>query len=166
MTEQQFTVLANLLGLTEQDQITAHAIIFEGAEENTRAAPIVDRLRQADGIIRGAYVIHGPMEFRVVVGHRDTHRAPGAIRLRIGDIVRLTAQSTERWIPVRVTALPASPVDYYSGVILEQLAPASRYQTGNGVRFSEDQILTEAPRAASGTRRRQKRQGVAHAESG
>ncbi|WP_442592879.1 alpha/beta hydrolase [Parapusillimonas sp. JC17] len=154
MTEQQFAVLASLMGLSEPDRAAAHAVIFENERGTVAAANIVDRLREADMAIRGAYVVHGPMEFRIVVGHRDTHRAPGALELNIGDVVQLTAQSTERWIPVRVTALPTKPTDYYSGVIIEQLVTASRYQVGNGVRFSEDQVMSEAPRAASSFRRR------------
>lgn len=148
MTEQQFTVLAGLLDLSEPDRAAAHDVIFESSTGSVVAAGIADRLRGADAAIRGAYVVHGPMEFRIVVGHRDTHRAPGAIMLKVGDIVRLTAQSTERWIPVRVTALPDSPAGYYSGVIVEQLVTGSQYQVGNGVRFSEDQVMVEAPRVA------------------
>jgi len=154
MTEQQFTVLAGLLGLPEPDRAAAHEVVFESAEGSVVAAGIVARLREADATIRGAYVVHGPMEFRIVVGHRDTHRMPGSIELEVGDIVRLTAQSTERWIPVRVTALPDSPIGYYSGVITEQLVKDSRYQVGNGVRFSEDQVMIEVPRACSRMRRR------------
>ena len=154
MTEHQFNVLADLLGLTDPDRAAAHDVIFDSAEGSVVTAGIVDRLRQTDAKIRGAYVVHGPMDFRIVVGHRDTHRAPGAIKLSVGDVIRLTALSTERWIPVRVTALPDSPLDYYAGVIVEQLAAKSRFQVGNGVRFSEDQVTMEAPRAASRRYRR------------
>ncbi|MGB6104597.1 MAG: hypothetical protein WBF88_12220 [Pusillimonas sp.] len=55
---------------------------------------------------------------------------------------------------IRVNALPDSPIGYYSGVITEQLVKDSLYQVGNGVRFSEDQVMTEAPRAACGLRQR------------
>ncbi|RTZ41107.1 hypothetical protein EKL30_15590 [Candidimonas sp. SYP-B2681] len=47
-----------------------------------------------------------------------------------------------------MTALPTFSADYYSGVITEQLVMASRYQAGNGLRFSEDQVVVERPRAA------------------
>lgn len=154
MTEQQFTVLASLLDLTEPDRAAAHDVIFKGSTGSVVAAGIADRLRETDAEIRGAYVVHGPMEFRIVVGHRDVHRAPGALELKVGDIVRLTAQSTERWIPVKVTALPASSAGYYIGVIVEQLVTGSQYQVGNGVRFSEDQVMVEAPQASSRIRRR------------
>ncbi|MBP6020072.1 MAG: alpha/beta hydrolase [Burkholderiaceae bacterium] len=149
MTEQQFHVLSDLMGISDPDRDAAMGIIFNSEEGSVTAEEIAARLRQADMAIRGAYVLHGPMEFRITVGHRDFHRGPGAIQLKVGDIVRLVAQSTERWVPVRVTALPATPLDYYGGVITEQLAKGSRYQVGNGVRFSEDQIMTDIPRAAS-----------------
>lgn len=148
MTEQQFLVLSDLLGLADPDRNAAHSIVFEGTKGSAVATNIAERLRQADSAVRGAYVVHGPMEFRITVGHRDTHRTPGAIPMRVGDMVRLIAQSTERWIPVRVTALPDSPTDYFSGVITEQLVKTSLYQAGNGVQFSEDQVMIEEPRAA------------------
>lgn len=154
MTEQQFTVLAGLLGLPKPNRAAAHEVIFDGVEGSVVAAGIVAKLREADATIRGAYVVHGPMEFRIVVGHRDTHRMPGALNLKAGDVVRLTAQSTERWIPVRVTALPGTPAGYYSGVIIEQLVTGSQYRVGNGVRFSEDQVMVEASRASSRMRHR------------
>lgn len=144
MTEQQFTVLAELLDLSEPDRAAAQDVIFEGTVGSVVATAIADRLKEVDAAIRATYVVHGPMEFRIVVGHRDTHRMPGALNLQVGDVVRLTAQSTERWIPVRVTALPDSPVGYYSGVIIEQLVTGSQYQVGNGVRFSEDQVIITA----------------------
>jgi hypothetical protein len=97
------------------------------------------------------------MEFRVTVGHRDTHRMPGALQLKLDEVVRLVAQSTERWIPVRVTALPATPADYYRGVIVQQLVDGTRYQVGNGVMFSEDQVVIEASRASSRLSRRRPR---------
>lgn len=148
MTPHQFFVLADLLGLLSSERDAAHAVIFDDKELTTAATAIAERLREADAAIRCAYVIHGPMEFRITVGHRDTHRAPGAVALGIGDTIHLAAHSTEHSISVRVTALPATPVDYYSGVIVEQPVKASRYEIGNGVRFSEDQVVTEAPRAA------------------
>lgn len=149
MTEQQFNTLTDLLGISGSDRAAAHRVIFTHGTPDVATNTTVSRIRQADAAIRGAYVLHGPMEFRITVGHRDAHRAPGALKLQVGDIVRLVAQSTERWIPVRVTTLPDSPADYYSGIIIEQLVAASRYQVGNGVKFSEDQVMIEAPRAAS-----------------
>lgn len=148
MTEIQFTALADLLRLSEPDRAAARRVLFENQNDDTAAMHIAETLRRADKTVRAAYVVHSPMEFRITVGHRDTHRAPGTLQLNIGDTVRLVAQSTERWIPVRVTALPDSPAGYYSGVITEQLVKTSKYQIGNGVRFSEDQVMTEPPRAA------------------
>ena|SRR5690554_6715796 len=153
MTEHQFNTLVGLLEITGPDRAAAHHVIFNGGTPDVAAASIVDEIRRADAMIRGAYVLHGPMEFRITVGHRDTHRAPGTLILAVGDIVRLVAQSTEHWIPVRVTDLPATPADYYRGVITEQIVRTSRFQVGNGVRFSEDQVMLEAPRAASRRRR-------------
>lgn len=153
MTEQQFNVLANLLGYTAAEQAATHRIIIGGKTGDAVATQHADRLRQIDASIREVYVVHSPMEFRITVGHRDTHRMPGALKIKVGDIVRLIGHSTERWIPVRVTALPNTAADYYSGVITEQLVKLSKFQVGNGVRFSEDQVFIEAPRAASRRRR-------------
>lgn len=153
MTENQFIALADLLDLSAPERAAARRVLFENKEDDTAAIDIADTVRRADATIRAAYVVHGPMEFRITVGHRDTHRAPGTLQLNVGDTVRLVAQSTERWIPVRVTALPDSSAGYYSGVITEQLVKTSKYQVGNGVRFSEDQVMIEAPRAASRYRR-------------
>ncbi len=91
MTEQPFTVLADILGLAAPDRDAAHAVAFHHREGTMAAADIINRLRRADAAIRGAYVIHGPMEFRITVGHRDTHRAPGTIKLGVGDTVRPAA---------------------------------------------------------------------------
>lgn len=148
MTKQQFEILADLLGIEAKLRVAARKALFDNGDSNAEIADLVDKLRQADAVVRSVYVIHGPMAFRITVGHRDTHRMPGAIRLQVGDAVRLVAQSTERWVPVRVTALPDSPADYYTGVIIEQLVKASRFQAGDGVKFSEDQVLLEAPKAS------------------
>jgi hypothetical protein len=154
MTEQQFSTLATLLGLREPDGTAAYRVIFGDGSGSVVATAIADQLRAADALIRAAYVTHGPNEFRITVGHRDTHRPPGALALTIGDTVRLTAHSTERWVTVRVIALPSSPFGYYRGVIVEQLVTGSRYAVGDGVEFSEDQVMIQAPRAASKMRRR------------
>lgn len=154
MTEQQFHTLADLMGLSDPDRDATLGILFNSEEGSAVAEQMAENLREADLAIRGAYVLHGPMEFRITVGHHDFHRTAGSININIGDIVRLVAQSTERWIPVRVTSLPATPQDYYGGVISEQLVKGSLYQVGNGVRFSEDQVMTEGPRAARRSRQK------------
>src|SRR5690625_4683449 len=100
MTDQQFNVLADLLDISISDREAARRIIFNDEHNNVFATQSATRIRQADAAIRAAYVVHGPMDFRVTVGHRDTHRMPGSLNLSIGDMVRLVAQSTERWIPV------------------------------------------------------------------
>lgn len=140
MTEHQFSVLADLLGLSDPDRAAVRRIVVEGTAGDTVAAQNANTLRKADAAIRAAYVVHSPMEFRVMVSHGDTHRMPGSLKLAVGDIVRLVAHSTERWIPVRVTALPDSSTGYHQGVITKQLAKNSKFQAGNGVRFSEDQV--------------------------
>ena len=142
MTDQQFNVLADLLNISISDREATRRVIFHGESNDVPATQsAANRIRQADAAIRAAYVVHGPMEFRITVGHRDTHRMPGTLNLSIGDMVRLVAQSTERWIPVRITALPDSPAGYYGGVITEQLVKTSKFQVGSGVKFSEDQIM-------------------------
>lgn len=153
MNKQQFDVLADILGLSATNKDAVHRVMFDGEDGDAVATSDVERMHRADAAIRAAYVVHSPMEFRVTVGHRDTHRMPGTLQLSVGDIVRLVGHSTERWIPVRVTALPDSPAGYYHGVIVEQLVKTSKFQAGNGVRFSEDQVMTEAPRASSRRRR-------------
>jgi len=152
MTENQFDLVARLLGIPSPARAAARAIRVDGMEA---AAAIqlqgcaVEELDQAladlqatELEIRGAYVLHGPNEFRVTVGHHDAHRMPGALPLAEGDIVRLVAHSTERWIPVRVIATPAEVGGYYEGIIVEQLVAASRFQVGDRVRFGEDQVMT------------------------
>lgn len=113
---------------------------MNGETGDAIATQHANSMRNADAAIRAAYVLHSPMEFRIMVSHGDAHRMPGSLKLAVGDTVRLVAHSTERWIPVRVTALPDSPASYYQGVITKQLAKNSKFQTGNGVRFSEDQV--------------------------
>lgn len=88
--------------------------------------------------IRSVFVLHGPTDFRVTVGHHDTHRMPGALKMAEGQMVRLVAHSTERWIPVRIVAVPADAGGYYEGIIVEQLVTASTFQVGDRVRFGED----------------------------
>lgn len=149
MTEQQYEVVARLLALSDDESGAVSAVLFKGDQADPMLMALLNRVKLADAAIRAAYVLHGPMEFRITVGHRDVHRAPGALTLRIGDVVKLVAQSTERWIPVQITALPESSTGYYHGVITEQLVKTSRFQVGNGVKFSEDQVMVENPRASS-----------------
>lgn len=151
MNQAQFQALAGLLSLQDPILGAARDILVDGqdvsdASQRHGCPPqalqqAVARMRHADAAVRQAYVVHGPTEFRITVGHRDTHRWPGSLQLAIRQEVRLVAHTTERWIPVRITALPAFPQDYYRGVITAQLVANSKFQTGNAVQFSEDQVL-------------------------
>ncbi len=143
MNKNQFDVLARLLALPEHLRDDLYRTHLQGESPATpELAHALEQLRTTDRAIRSAYVTHTPSEFRVVVGHHDTHRKPGSLKLRVGDTVRLVAHSTERWIPVQVTALPVSTKDYYRGEILEQRVVGSKFQVGNGVLFGEDQVVT------------------------
>ncbi|AMG88537.1 alpha/beta hydrolase [Bordetella bronchiseptica] len=160
MTEFQFELVARLLGTPGPARAAARQVLVSG-QSPTAAAELQgcgeDELQQvlaeietAVLDIRGAFVLHTPADFRVTVGHHDHHRRPGAIAFAAGDVVRLVAHSTERWIPVRVIATPEQPGGYYQGIIIEQLVKASRFQAGDRVLFGEDQVqapATEADRA-------------------
>src|SRR5690606_13836005 len=150
MNREQLATLAQLLELEEAVSNALCDVLIHGRDAADAAlahgcnGPVllrrVDQLRAADQRIRQAYVVHGPTEFRVMVGHHSHGRLPGVLKLQVGQIVRLVAHSTERWIPVRITALPENRHDYYRGTIVEQLARYSKFQAGNGAMFSEDQV--------------------------
>lgn len=152
MTAEQFDLLARLLDMGNPCRRAAHSVLFlktapEAAAQTQGCTPselqeALDSLSTLALDIRGAFVLHTPADFRVTVGHHDMHRMPGALQLDIGQIVRLVAHTTERWIPVRVVTLADRPGGYYEGIIVEQLVAASRYQVGDRVRFSEDQVQT------------------------
>lgn len=146
MTENQIELLLGLLGRVGPMDDTLQARLKECLRRNERPedahlADLLEALQQLDKQIRQAYVVHTPSEFRVLVGHHDTHRMPGSLAIAVGDVVRLVGHTTERWIPVRVTAVPKTPREYYQGVIEAQLVPNSKFQAGNGVRFGEDQVM-------------------------
>lgn len=90
--------------------------------------------------IKRVYVKHCPTEFRVQVSHRDTDRFPGSLNLKVGDTVNLVGHTTELYVPVQITSLPDSANRYYSGTVVQQLAPSSRFEVGDSVSFSEDQV--------------------------
>ncbi|MCD0501875.1 alpha/beta hydrolase [Bordetella petrii] len=151
MTAYQFDLIARLLGIAAPTRAAARAVLIDNqapaaaarlqgcAERELEAA--VEQMQALELEIRGAFVLHGPTEFRVTVGHADSHRMPGAAAPAVGQVVRLVAHSTERWIPVRVLAAPDTPGGYYEGVIVEQLVKASRFQAGDRARFGEDQVM-------------------------
>jgi len=144
MTETQFSALATVLQLSEFDRRAAHAALFRSGSPCVATQNILARLDQADALLRAAYVVHGPMNFRIEVGHRDTSRSPGALSLSIGQQVRLTPRSTERWITVEIDAFPVTASGYYRGIIVEQPTIGSGYSKGDSVEFSEDQVQTDS----------------------
>ncbi|MCQ9616368.1 alpha/beta hydrolase [Paenalcaligenes niemegkensis] len=154
MTPEQFTLIAKLVQLPEslESECAAQLIDKQSPVLNQPASDELTlwlhKLHELDQALRYAYISHRPSEFRITVGHRDTHRMPGAIKLKVGQTVRLVAHSTERWIPVRIVTLASRPTDYHQGIITEQLVKRSIFQVGNRVLFSDDQVDIEPPRAA------------------
>ncbi len=152
MTSYQFDLIARLLGVPATARAAARAVLVDNMASADAAqlqgcaeAELDQALSDIQALeleIRGVFVLHGPNEFRVTVGHHDTHRMPGAQQLAEGQVVQLVAHSTERYIPVRVVATPAQVGGYYDGIIVEQLVAASRFQVGDRVRFGEDQVMT------------------------
>ncbi|MFJ0392469.1 alpha/beta hydrolase [Bordetella bronchiseptica] len=154
MTEFQFELVARLLATPAPVRAAARQVLVSG-QPLTAAAELQgcgeSELQQVlvamEALvldIRGAFVLHSASDFRVTVGHHDHHRRPGAVAFAVGEVVRLVAHSTERWIPVRVLATPDQPGGYYQGVITEQLVQASRFQAGDRVMFGEDQVQAPA----------------------
>lgn len=94
--------------------------------------------------IKRAYVKHGPTSFRIMVSHHDLDRFPGALDLKIGDTVNLVSFTTERYVPVEIIETPRTSVGYYRGVITQQLATHSKFEVGDSVYFSEDQVRTHS----------------------
>lgn len=160
MTSYQFDLIARLLSVPSPARAAARAVLIDGMEpaaaaqlQGCAAAELGQALTAIQDVeleIRGAFVLHAPNDFRVTVGHHDMHRMPGALQLAEGEIVRLVAHSTERWIPVRIVAVPAEVGGYYEGIIVEQLAKTSRFQVGDRVRFGEDQVMTPETQARPG----------------
>ncbi|CAM3777561.1 alpha/beta hydrolase [Bordetella tumulicola] len=152
MTGYQFDLLARLLGVPSPARAAARAVLIDGMEAaaatqlqgcaTSELDQAMAEILAAEVEIRSAFVLHGPNEFRVTVGHHDTHRMPGAMSLAMDQVVRLVAHSTERWIPVQIMTVPDQVGGYYEGIIVEQLVKASRFQVGDRVRFGEDQVLT------------------------
>lgn len=152
MTGYQFDLLARLLGVPSPARVAARAVMIDGMEAATAtqlqgcATSELDQamaeILAAEVEIRNVFVLHGPNEFRVTVGHHDIHRMPGAMSLAVDQVVRLVAHSTERWIPVQIVTAPDRAGGYYEGIIVEQLVKASRFQVGDRVHFGEDQVLT------------------------
>ena len=148
LTAEQFTLLARLIALpAELFDDCAQAVLHHPTPATSYDPALqfwIDKLYKLDQELRYHYVMHRPSEFRITVSHHDTHRMPGALRLTVGQVVRLVAHSTERWIPVRVVALARTPKDYHEGIIIKQLVHNSSFQVGNRVLFSDDQVDLES----------------------
>ena len=76
----------------------------------------------------------------VTVSHDDLDRFPGALDLKQGMRVQLVSYTSERYISVRITQVPASPKAYFRGVVSEQNIGYSVFEVGDSVYFSEDQV--------------------------
>ncbi|MCB5362954.1 hypothetical protein H0484_04180 [Pusillimonas sp. CC-YST705] len=123
MTDEQHTLLTEILKLSGDKDATSESLLQDW------------HLR-----IKQAYVKHRPTEFRITVGHRDIDRFE-RLPLKVGDEIRLVSFTTERYIPVKITELPSTRFGYYRGVITNQLVKDSRFESGDSVYFSEDQVV-------------------------
>ena len=103
--------------------------------------------------IKRAYVRHSPTEFRVTVSHYDLPRLESPLRLQVGNRISLVALTTERYVPVEIVELPRSARSYYRGVITDQPAKLSKFEVGDSVFFSEDQVLVPKSPARRGAKR-------------
>lgn len=154
MTHEELQTLASLLRIDQRVLTAASLVLVEGQQvaDAARAhgadaallqqaiASIVDAELQ----VRATFVCHSPGCWEVVVGHNDSHRAPGLISLDIDDEVRLICARVGVMVPVRVTRLPGTPRGYYRGVVLDLEHSSMRYRRGDGVMFSDDQAVLPA----------------------
>ena len=136
MNDEQRELLISTLGLTEP-------LTREGEEAMQRLHLQIKR----------AYVRHSPTEFRVTVSHYDLPRLESPLRLQVGNRISLVALTTERYVPVEIVELPRSARSYYRGVITDQPAKLSKFEVGDSVFFSEDQVLVPKSPARRGAKR-------------
>lgn len=148
MTHDEFQVLADLLGIEGPLAAAAHRVhvdqdktVFEEYEDVNGLHELVERIAQAERRVRRTFVIHQPSCWQVVVGHHDHHRAPGKIKLKVGEKVRLVCSRVNVMVAVTVTDEPPSPHGYYKGVVHDLPATAMRYRRGDGVLFADDQAV-------------------------
>lgn len=126
-------------------QLTDTVYSPELHHEITHSAPAsysdkAQRIFALHKAIKSLYVKHRPTAFKVMVGHHDYDRYPGALNLKVGDLVQLVSYSTEKYIPIKITALPRQAPGYYQGTITHQLVKNSVFEEGDCVYFSEDQV--------------------------
>lgn len=154
MTHNELFTICSLLNIDDQLAQAAVAVMIDGRPQSDTARRgriptdllqcTIDRILDAELRIRGAFVCHTPGCWEVVVGHNDHHRAPGAVTLETADEVRLVCARVCVMVPVRVTQLPESPQGYYRGIVLEMERSSMRYRRGDGVMFSDDQVILPA----------------------
>ncbi|MGO3869110.1 MAG: hypothetical protein ACTJH7_03440 [Alcaligenes sp.] len=151
MTLEQLQAVAYLLGIEPQtsqaaeDVLINHMTVDKAAHDHLLSAPsletAISRIIEAEQQVRAAFICHAPACWEVVVGHHDTHRAPGMIVINIGDEVRLLCARVGVLVRIRVTALPEKTNGYYRGVVLELEETSVRYKKGDGAMFSDDQAV-------------------------
>lgn len=123
--------------MTEEQRNLLNSLLKADKLEQEIPESALEELHQR---IKRAYVIHRPESFRVMVSHDDYDRFPGSLKLNLGDTVNLVSFTTERYVPVEVIELPKTSIGYYRGVITQQLAINSKFEVGDSVYFSEDQV--------------------------
>jgi len=136
MTHEQFLLLAQILNLTPNPELEQE-VRHPGAQISTQVQQILTlHLR-----LKEAYVIHRPTAFRVVVSHDDLDRFPGALDLKQGMHVQLVSYTSERYISVRITQLPATPQGVFQGRRQRAEHQLPRFlRSGTACIFSEDQV--------------------------
>lgn len=151
MTIEQIRAVAYLLGIDQQSTSAAEDVLIDSMTINeaahlhsvptSRLESTISRIIEAEQRVREAFIFHGPACWEIVVGHRDTHRAPGKIALKIGDEIRLLCARVGVLVRIRVTALPEKTSGYYKGVVLDLDKSSARYRKGDSVMFSDDQAV-------------------------
>jgi hypothetical protein len=151
MTRDELQVLIDLLGVDERLRPALSRILVDRADAaptqlDGDLARVVAAVRAAEARVRATFVCHRYSEWEVVVGHHDYHRAPGKVRLAVGERVRLICSRTDLLVPVEVTHLPATPRDYHRGIIVAGDLPGARYRAGDGVMFGVEQAVLSSER--------------------
>ena len=151
MTLDQIQTVADLLGIDGPTRSAAQTVLTEQTRlqeaalkhgiELAELEKAVRCLADAERQIRAAFICHLPTCWEIVVGHHDTHRAPGMIVLAIGDEIRLLCAQVGVMVRVRVTQLPGNAGGYYKGVIENLEHSSARFHPGDGVMFSDDQAI-------------------------
>lgn len=137
MSPSLLALLAQLLQIELSPQLEQELL----GSVSTPHSPDAQRILSLHKSLKEHYVKHRPTAFRVVLGHHDYDRYPGALALQVNDEVQLIALTTEKYIPARIKELPEQTGGvYYRGVITQQLVANSIFQEGDSVFFTEDQV--------------------------